>query len=209
MSYFAALPAPRPLLLAAGDLPSLVLLALRQRDKRPMPRLLHVHDGREAAGIRLRRVREQMDRYGILELEEVKAPHLRAGAGAGGEAAHPPLADAQMLLAACQVAARRGCDPVVWTAARGDAADVERGEETVSGRLAAAETCLLVGQLQEAAGVEPVAVETPFVELDLAGVATLARRADADPSLAWACAYNGPSPCGGCGGCLRLRRALG
>ena len=200
---------PRPLLLAAGDLPSLVLLALRHRDRRPMPRLLFVHDGRESAGVRLRRVREQMDRYGILELEELRAPHLRAGAGAGGEAAHPPLADAQMLLAACQLAARRGLAPVVWTAARGDAADVSRGEDAASARLAAAETCLLLRQLQEAAGAEPVAVETPFVELDLAGVATLGHRAGADPALAWACAYNGPSPCGSCGGCLRLRRALG
>ena len=200
-------PSPRPLLLAAGDLPSLVVLALRHRDRLPLPRLLHAHDGREAAAMRLSRVRQQMDRYGVDRLEELKLPHLRSGAGAGGEPAHPPLADAQLLLAACQVAARGGCTPVVWAAARGDGPDVERHAETISARLAAAETCLLVRQLQEAAGVEPVPVETPLIELDLAQVMTLGRRASADPELAWACAYRGPAPCGSCSGCREMRAA--
>ena len=201
---------PRPLLLAAGDLPSLVVLALRHRDRQPMPRLLHLHDGRESAAVRLRRVREQMDRYGIATLEELHVPHLRSGGGAGGEAAHPPLADAQMLLAACQVAARRGCSPVVWAAARGDAADTpaaDESSEAMSARMAAAETCLLVRHLQEAAGQRPVPVETPLIELNLSQVMVLGRRADADPKLAWSCAYGGPAPCQACDGCRRLAEA--
>ncbi|BAM04549.1 7-cyano-7-deazaguanine synthase [Phycisphaera mikurensis] len=200
-------PAPRPLLLAAGDLPSLVVLALRHRDRKPMPRLLFVHDGRDASAARLRRLREQMDRYGLGTLEELHAVHLRAERGPGGEAAHPPLADAQLLLAACQAAGRRGSTPVIWATARGDAA----GDATaaVPARLAAHETCLLVRRLQEAAGVEPVPVETPLVELHLEQVMALGRRASVDPGLAWACAFRGPAPCGSCDGCRRLRAAVG
>lgn len=184
-----------------------------------MPRLVFVQDGRAAAAMRLRRVREQMDRYGIGQLEEIRLPQLRAGVGPGGETACPPLADAQLLLAACEVAARRGCGPVVWAAARGNAPDVDRpaaegstaantaSVASVSARLAAAETCLLLEQLQEAAGVLPVAIETPFIELDLPQVMTLGRRAEVDPALAWACGHGGPAPCGVCSGCRALQEA--
>lgn len=193
-----------------------------------MPRLVFVQDGRAAAAMRLRRVREQMDRYGIGQLEEIRLPQLRAGVGPGGETACPPLADAQLLLAACEVAARRGCGPVVWAAARGNAPDVDRpaaegstaanaantantanaaSVASVSARLAAAETCLLLEQLQEAAGVLPVAIETPFIELELSQVMTLGRRAEVDPALAWACGHGGPAPCGVCSGCRALQEA--
>jgi hypothetical protein len=176
------------------------------------PGLIFVHDGREAERVRLERVRQMADYFGVASVATLSLPHLHGPAGGhappGGAdgGSRVPSAGPQMLLAASDLVQRAGGKRLLWAVFRGN--DPARSATTM-------EQLTLVRHLGDAStdpsfdrerdGLE---VQTPLLELTLRQVLDLGARAEASWGLAWSCLLPGPQPCGACGGCRTRRRAF-
>lgn len=200
------------LILGAGGVASLVALAMQKQRGGPAPALLCVHDGRPTTAARLEHARRQADFFGLSRLHELKLPHLFAHAAVDGTGTpRAALTTPQLLLAALQLAGRRGYDRLVWPATRGgDAAALAVALEhvTLTQHLAGAERDLDPKHVASVDATAAVTIETPLLELDATQVLDLGQRAGASWGLAWSCRAAGDAPCRVCAGCRQRQRTF-
>ena len=194
---------------------SLVALARCKDAGGASPGLLYVHDGRLAGRARLEYARRQADFFALTGFHELHLPHLcNKAATAGDGTARSALSVPQLLLAAVQLAGRRGFDEVVWPACRGDDPDtvaLALEQVTLVQHLAQAERDLDAKRSTATDVTAAVTIQTPLLELDAAAVLDLGERVGASWALAWSCLSQGggeSAPCSACGGCRRRRRAF-
>ncbi|MEM8782870.1 MAG: 7-cyano-7-deazaguanine synthase [Planctomycetota bacterium] len=217
---------PDTLILTAGGLGSLVALSMdrAQRERETLgeskrqakpPGLVYVHDGREAGRPRLEHARQMADFFGIPAVLELAIPHLHGPAAglapprASDGATHAPLAAAQVLLAAFELAQRMEASRLVWAAHQGgDPARLALAMEQVALVQHLREACRSV-EPQASDAQRPIALETPLLELTTPQMLDLGQRVGASWGLAWSCLLTGTSegkPCGACAGCRQRRR---
>ena len=209
------------LVLGAGGPASLVALAMCKDAGGATPGLLYVHDGRSAARARLEHARRQADFFALTDFHELHLPHLHSKTATAEQgAARSALSVPQLLLAAVQLAGRRGFDEVVWPACRGDDPDavaLALEQTTLVQHLAQAERDLDAKRSTTTDVTAAVTIQTPLLDLNAAAVLNLGERVGASWALAWSCLsqsqggggdVGGGQPCGACGGCRHRRRAF-
>ncbi|MEM7627053.1 MAG: 7-cyano-7-deazaguanine synthase [Planctomycetota bacterium] len=195
------------MILHGGGLRSLVAtaLVLNQADAARVT-LLHIDDGRDAAAQRAEYVRRQADHYALRRLDELSRPHLYGATTAQQPDGLPraTLAEAQLMLTAMAHAIDAGADELLWPiAVDGDTAATA----------AAQERQIVCTQLAEAEFMDDPSKTLPEVTLPLLGyrdaaVVELGSGLGVPWELAWSCAVNGETQCGGCPACRRRRAAF-
>ncbi|MEQ9460503.1 MAG: 7-cyano-7-deazaguanine synthase [Phycisphaeraceae bacterium] len=190
---------PHAVILSGGGLASLVAGALAQKNASPSSlrlTLLHIDDGRENAGLRLRYAKAQAQSLIDARVHRVEAQHLVAKAVGLDGSRYPdaPLRWSQLLLAAAGHALGHDADRVIWPVAH--AADVERSVRVTS-------TTLLIDGLSRLEAPKPPAIETPLSELTPVQVIRLGEHLKVDWTLAWSCLRRGRTPCSACEGCRK------
>ncbi|MEM6459328.1 MAG: 7-cyano-7-deazaguanine synthase [Planctomycetota bacterium] len=198
---------PHVMLMHAGGLRSLVATAATlHRAEAVRLTLLHVHDGRDTAAIRLEHVRQQADHFGLTALHELDLGSLYAGAAAVDPDGRPhaTLGHARLLLAALAHAADHRAAELVWPiAVNQDTAATARAHEQV----------LLTQQLLECdppaadAGRLP-GVTTPLLDLSDRQVVELGAGLGVPWDTARSCLTRSQRACGACVACRRRSAAF-
>lgn len=183
------------LLIDAGDLPSLVALALESSPNRAI--LWHPRGEDPAAGRREAAVLEHAAAYGAVSAEAVRVPPVEVGGESRG------LDEGCLLLHAAGAARRHGCPRIVWPRQVGFEPDLV--EEAVQrARLAADLAQVGPG----GAGRGELLVDLPVIDLTDVQLADLAEDSGAPPASFWPCGEDGQVPCERCDGCRRWRAAF-
>lgn len=203
------MPVPHLLILNSGGLRSLVAsLAAKKADERSRLSLLHVHDGRETAAIRVRYAQRQAEALGIQHLITLELPHLYRHPGGRSTDGVPVdvMATAQLLVASMAMAQRHEASHLLWPASF-------QGQIDPAAR--ATEQALLCEHLaappvdQAVPGSpEPLRLDTPLAEYTDEQVLSLGAQLGADFSLAWSCLFDVPRPCRACVACRRRKAAF-
>lgn len=191
----------RPLILTAGGLRSLVATAMtvRELDQKVRPILLHIIDGRAASRARVTHVHRQADAFGIKHIVELDMLHIFGGEDYSGQAPKGLLAWPTILLTAMQTAVRYKAGRVVWPVAP---------HSQSSSLSQAVDQVMLVEQLALSELPEPIAINTPLLELSDQQVLELGAQLQVKWSLAWSCMEEGKVPCRQCDGCRRRAKAM-
>ena len=193
------------LILAVGDLPSLVALGAALSQLRPAQvRLLHLKDTRVNARSRRRTALEQAKHYDVRPPIELQMPALGSSAqaehrGVPPEQAHAALLDAQILLVGLAQAIELRVSQLIWPVQVD--ADFDRCA-------AVTEQVQLVDELAQLDHDQVPQIETPLVELDDQQVVELGAHLDVPWRLAWTCLLHGETPCRVCPACRQRHAAF-
>jgi len=198
------------MVLSSGGLRSLVATAAAVRDA-PKTRvtLLHVVDGRPNAEVRIEYVRRQADHFENVRAVEVEATHLFAP-GPGRQASDTPvgvLTTPSLLLCGLQQAWRLHAGSVVWPASfDADARAMARATEQI-------ELCRYLAEADPTlssptTGRSIPELDAPLLELTDRQVVELGGQLEVPFERAWSCFHQLDTPCRGCDGCRRRKRAF-
>ena len=213
------MPRPHTLILADGDLTTLVALAMTLRhDDPPRVTLLHPLYGRADDDVRRQHTHRMAAKdKGVRVVDLPPMPLPTVPGDASSTMREPaPLHTPRLLLAALAAAARLAADRVVWPTAMGATPRVAAGMTEVlmlCDHLAHADAEVATTPGSTAAtGTAVPQLDAPLLDLTLGQVIELGETLRVDWSLAWSCdtapSADPPIACRTCTGCRRRAAAF-
>ncbi|MFW5682955.1 MAG: 7-cyano-7-deazaguanine synthase [Phycisphaeraceae bacterium] len=207
--------------LSSGGLRGLIALALVQQEpERQRITLLRIDDGRPSRRRGADAAARQAEGFGAAHSVELSLTHIYASPHGhkapahretSAQAAAPPLAADQVLLAAAAFARRLRCDRLVYPASYGlESERLSRATERLLliEQLAATTPPEAAGEENETDEVFSLQIETPLFDLSDQQVVELGGQLGVDFSMSWSCMQDAARPCQQCRACKRRKVAF-